>query len=225
MVHCFQGVEGLKAAGIADDMWRLRYRTFIEEQKWPLPSSKQREWDCYDDEDAVYLVSFDNDGAISASARLIPTTGDFLMRDIFAHLVSDISALPTGPSVVEFTRYFVRSDLVKSRRLIQLTGEIFCSVFEHCLDAGVDTFLAIVDIRVLPQLYELGWTIKPLGLPGAFGGGVSENGGGRAIAIQVDITTSALHSTAACRQVALPVLSAHDDFIRTPQIDPTMSVN
>lgn len=210
MAQVFEGVKALNAAGIADSMWRIRYRTFVEEQKWALPSNQQREWDCYDDDDAAYIVKFDDDGEICAGARLIPTTNDFLMRDIFSHLVDNIPALPVGPCTVEFTRYFIRSDLVKTRRVIQLTGEIFCAVFEHCLDEGVDTFLAIVDVRILPQLYEMGWKIMPLGMPGEFGGGTTAIGGGSAIAIQVAVSEEALKSTASVRKVTLPSLSVAD---------------
>lgn len=206
MVQVFEGVTALNAAGIADAMWRVRYKTFIEEQNWPLPSSQKREWDSYDDDDATYIVSLDKDGEICGSARLIPTTNDFLMRDIFSHLVSDVSTLPIGPCTLEFTRYFVRSDLVRTRRVIQLTGEIICAVLEHCLDAGVDTLLIVVDVRLLPQFYEMGWKIKPLGIPSEFGGGEETLGGGRVIAIQAEVTEATLKSTAAVRKVSLPSL-------------------
>lgn len=207
MVQVFEGVSALSQYGIADAMWRVRYNTFVLEQKWPLPSNRKREWDCYDDDDAAYIVKFDEHGEICAGARLIPTTNDFLMKDIFSHLLSDEKDLPIGPCTVEFTRYFVRSDIVKTRSVIKITGEIFCAVFEHCLNEGIDTFLAVVDARIVPQLYEMGWTIKPLGTPGEFGGGKGAIGGGSAIAIQVDVSSSGLKSTAKARRVALPVLA------------------
>ena len=206
MVQVYRGVKELERAGCAEEMWRVRYRTFVEEMKWPLPSRNGMERDCYDDDAAVYLVSRDDDRRIKASARLIPTTTPFLMDDIFAHLVNDPRALPRGPTVIEFTRYFIRSDVSRSRDVIRTAGEIFCGIFEFCLNEGVDTMLAVVDTRILPQAYEMGWSPTPLGMPCDFGGGPDAVGGGSALAIKVDITEKALRSTAHLRRVSLPAL-------------------
>ncbi len=207
MVHVFQGTQELKRAGLAEDMWRVRYKTFVEEQKWPLPSFNKQERDCYDDDAATYLVTLDEENKIKASARLIPTTTPFLMEEIFPHLVENPKDLPRNPTTVEFTRYFIRSEYGRSRDIIKTAGSIFCSIFEHCLNEGIDTMLAVVDTKILPQAYEMGWKPKPLGLPGDFGGGPNAEGGGTAVAIQVNITQAALEATAQLRRVALPVLT------------------
>ena len=211
MVQVFRGTQALERAGYAEEMWRLRYKTFIEEQKWPLPSFRGLERDCYDDESAIYLTSFDTDNRIKASARLIPTSTPFLMEEVFSYLVNDISALPKGPTVVEFTRYFIRSDLARSRDVIRTAGGIFCSIFEYCLNEGIDTMLAVVDTRILPQAYEMGWNPAPLGTPGEFGGGPDAIGGGVAVAIKVDITEAALRSTANLRRISLPALNSFEN--------------
>ena len=207
MVQAFRGVEALERAGIAEDMWRIRHQTFIEEQKWPLPSRNGMERDCYDDDGAIYLVSFDQQGKIKGGARLLQTTTPFLLEEVFPHLVQDPALLPKGPTVVEFTRYFIRSDLTRSREVLRTAGEIFCSIFEYCLDEGIDTMLAVVDMRIMPQAYEMGWQPKCLGLPAFFGGGPDAVGGGSATGIRVDITEEALRSTAHRRRVSLPALT------------------
>jgi acyl-homoserine lactone synthase len=225
MVHVFRGVENLKRHGLAEEMWRVRYDTFIEELKWPLPSRNKQERDCYDDDGATYLVSFDESNRIKASARLIPTTTPFLMEEIFPHLVESPRDLPRGPTTIEFTRYFIRSDLMRSRGVIRTAGEIFCSIFEYCLNEGIDTMLAVVDTKILPQAYEMGWQPTPLGIPGDFGGGPNALGGGTAVAIKVDINESALRSTAHARRVSLPTLT-HGENVPAPRpISPAITLN
>jgi acyl-homoserine lactone synthase len=206
MIKCFRGRKALKTAGIDRDYSRLRYKTFIQEQQWPLSHRNGEEWDIYDTDDAVYIMAFDAHQKIMGGARMLPTTQAFLMEDVFGHLVDTSGVLPKGPAIMEFTRYFIRSDIVRSRQLIQSVGQILCAVMEWSLDEGLESMLLVVDMSLLPQLYEMGWKVRPLGLPGAFGGGTDAVGGGMAAAVCVEISDAALMSTAALRHVQLPVL-------------------
>jgi acyl-homoserine lactone synthase len=206
MIKCFKGRQGLRSAGIEREYGHLRYRTFVEEQGWPLSHRNGEEWDIYDTNDATYILAFDAQDNISGGARMLPTTQSFLMEDVFDHLIDSSNSIPVGPNVVEFTRYFIRSDIVRSRHIVNSVGTLLCGVLEWSLDQGLEKLLIVTDMKLFSQFHEVGWKIRPLGLPGDFGGGLASDGGGMAIAVQVDISDEALASTAARRHIQLPTL-------------------
>lgn len=88
-----------------EQMFRLRYKIFIEEKGWELPFAKDGiEKDQYDHEDTIYLLSFDNNRNILGSIRLTPTTSQNMLQDIFPHLVE--REIPAGRPVWETSRGF-----------------------------------------------------------------------------------------------------------------------
>jgi acyl-homoserine lactone synthase len=221
MIKCFKGRKALKTAGLDREYGRLRYKTFILEQQWPLSHRNGEEWDIYDTEDACYILAFDSQKKIIGGARMLLTTQAFLMEDVFGHLIDTSGGLPKGPAIMEFTRYFIRSDVVRSRQLIQSVGQILCAVMEWSLDQGLESILIVTDLKLFSQFHEVGWKVRPLGLPGEFGGGAEAIGGGMAVAVHVEISDAALISTAARRHVQLPVLGT----TRPLPIEPIVSIH
>jgi acyl-homoserine lactone synthase len=208
MVRVFKGRKALKQAGIEKEFGQLRYRTFIEEMAWPLSHIRGQEWDVYDTDYATYILAFDKNGAISGGIRMLPTTEPFLMQEVFGHLVDDSILLPKGPVIMEITRYFVRSDIVASRKVVETAGSILCAMLEWSLDEGLEKILIVSDMKLFPQLKEVGWNARPLGLPQEFGGGLGAVGGGSAVALEVEISDDMLLSTAHRRRIQLPVLKS-----------------
>lgn len=206
MVQLYRGVSALKRAGIDKQMWRARYDIFIEMRGWNLPHRDKQERDNYDTEDAHYLVSFTDDGRIKGSARLIPTTYNHLLSDVFSHLVSPHHSIPQGSAVVEMTRYFVHPENAQQYSLTAAAGEILCAMLEYAQDEGITTIVAVTDMWCLDQVLEMNWTVRPLGLPQPYGGGPDIPGGGTAIAVAISVTDEAITNTALMRKVSLPAL-------------------
>jgi N-acyl-L-homoserine lactone synthetase len=82
---------------LLDQMFRMRAREFRDRLKWDVVVVDGREIDDYDNEDATYLLVVKN-GKVTASVRLIPTTGRIMLRDHFFRIDPD-------PSVWEATRF------------------------------------------------------------------------------------------------------------------------
>jgi N-acyl-L-homoserine lactone synthetase len=82
---------------LLDQMFRMRAREFRDRLKWDVVVVDGREIDDYDNEHATYLLVV-KDGRVTASVRLIPTTGRIMLRDHFFRIDPD-------PSVWEATRF------------------------------------------------------------------------------------------------------------------------
>ncbi|MEM9286804.1 MAG: acyl-homoserine-lactone synthase [Pseudomonadota bacterium] len=210
MLQVFDGTDELKKAGLYEKMWVARYQVFVQDLGWSLPHKNQKEKDLYDTPEAIYLVNCDGTGNIVSSARLLPTTMPFLMDEIFGYLIDPNKIVPKGQTVLELTRYFINPKYSSLRDVQRLSGEIFCGVMEYCVEEAITSLLIVMDTRFLPQLQEIGWDWRPLGLPREFGGGPNVHGGGHALAVEVLPSEAALQASTQRRNVALPNLIRSD---------------
>jgi acyl homoserine lactone synthase len=86
---------------------RYRHEVFVQRLGWKLPCPDGIELDQFDREDTVYVVALDkHSGAIRGMARLLPTTGPYLLRDIFPALLHG-SPAPASPNIWEISRFAV----------------------------------------------------------------------------------------------------------------------
>ncbi|WP_186196962.1 acyl-homoserine-lactone synthase [Burkholderia gladioli] len=91
---------------LAADLGSYRYRVFVEQLGWQLPSEDDKyERDQFDRDDTVYVVGRDASGDICGCARLLPTTRPYLLHEVFPHLLSADIAAPRSPEVWELSRF------------------------------------------------------------------------------------------------------------------------
>ncbi|MDN5925059.1 MAG: GNAT family N-acetyltransferase, partial [Xanthomonadales bacterium] len=92
----------------ADDAVALstyRYQVFVEHLGWELPQQEVgRERDQFDGQDTVYAWARDSHGSICGCARLLPTTGAYLLEQVFPQLLDGASP-PHAADVWELSRY------------------------------------------------------------------------------------------------------------------------
>jgi acyl homoserine lactone synthase len=80
-----------------------RYRIFVERLGWPLQCRQGHEADEFDVPDATHLVvRLDQD--IVGYARMLPTTGPYLLEAHFAHLLNGAPP-PKSGLIVELSRF------------------------------------------------------------------------------------------------------------------------
>ncbi len=90
--------------------------------------------------------------------------------------------------------------VVKSRRDDrtmggQTRGMVICGVLEHCLDNGIASLTALIEMFWLPLFHSMGWNLIPLGLPELIDGEWS-------IAVRMPIDENTLASTRAFHGIA-----------------------
>lgn len=86
---------------------RYRHEVFVKRLGWELACVDGREVDQFDREDTVYVVALNKrTGAIRGTARLLPTTRPYLLREVFPALLGDMPA-PSSADVWELSRFAV----------------------------------------------------------------------------------------------------------------------
>jgi acyl-homoserine lactone synthase len=76
---------------------------------------------------------------------------------------------------------------------------VICGVLEHCLDNGITSLTALIEMFWLPLFHSMGWNLIPLGLPELISGEWS-------IAVKMPIDRTTLESTRAFHGIAGGVL-------------------
>jgi N-acyl-L-homoserine lactone synthetase len=86
-------------------MARYRHRVFVEMLGWPLQTREQGlEFDQFDREDTMYVVARDACDDVVGTARLLPTTRPYLLRELFPQLLHG-QPMPSTPRIWELSRF------------------------------------------------------------------------------------------------------------------------
>lgn len=144
-----------------DSMFELRHRIFKERMDWDVNSRNGKERDVYDLLRPVYLLATDDEnGSIEGTWRLLPTTGPYMLRDVFPELL-DGSTAPESPLVWETSRFAVEMDADGNDRrntVNRVTSELFAGLVEWALLYGIQEVVTVYDVRVGRLLNKIGVT-------------------------------------------------------------------
>ena len=170
--------------------FRLRHEIYVVERNWTnLTRPDGLERDQFDNEDATYILASEK-GQIIGGSRLVPTTRPHLLSEVFPYLAS-VRGLPRAVDIYEWTRMFVVKNRRDGRTMGgQTRGVVICGVLEHCLDNGITSLTALIEMFWLPLFHSMGWNLTPLGLPELINGEWS-------IAVKMAIDENTLASTRA----------------------------
>lgn len=143
---------------IAAALHRLRYRVFHERLGWRVAVDGGLERDSFDDLDPYYLLACDDRGNLVGTWRMLPTTGPYMLRDVFPHLL-DGSEAPRDAAIWEGSRFAV--DCLSHRKIGlgtpgKITGEIFAAVVEFGLALGLREIVTVYDRRIARLLPRIG---------------------------------------------------------------------
>lgn len=206
----------LHAAKI-DEMHAWRKKVFIDENGWNLTQIEGREYDQYDDDQAIYILEYEDNGDLVHAQRMRPTAERSMLTDVFP------SAIAAGPRSImdgetwEMTRGFVTPKYrIASRD--DLRAAMRVTILELALEAGVKRIVSFIDVRLLPYFVNSAYRFAPLGLPVPYGEGSG-------VAIEIEVSQTAIRHMAETRNVAslLPrKAEARDaDGKLPPTVDPT----
>lgn len=98
------GTAGELHSGIEAALAAYRYRVFVEELGWPLPSRDGLERDEFDRVDTLYVVARDEHGRVCGCGRLLPTDKPYLLSEVFPELMGGLP-LPASPTIWELSRF------------------------------------------------------------------------------------------------------------------------
>ncbi|WP_420347083.1 acyl-homoserine-lactone synthase [Pelagibius sp.] len=132
-------------------MFQQRFRVFRQRLGWDVSSEAGEERDGFDTLYPTYLLASDQDGALVGSWRFLPTTGPYMLRDVFPELLEGEKA-PYHPLVWEGSRFAVEGRSTRGRT----SSELLCAVTETCLAMGIRELITVYDARMERLLPRLG---------------------------------------------------------------------
>lgn len=86
------------------DLARYRYDVFVGRLGWNLPCPAGYDQDQFDTPQALHVVASDDADQILGYARLLPTTGEYLLAALFPELLGAAQP-PCDPRIWELSRY------------------------------------------------------------------------------------------------------------------------
>jgi N-acyl-L-homoserine lactone synthetase len=147
-----------------DEMHRARARVFKDRLGWDVFVENGHETDRYDLlEQVSYLLTVDETGRSTGSLRLLPTTGDTMMRNEFAGFFSEPVDI-VSPTTLECTRFCVHPIELPGRSCDPRTvsSDLLIGLCETCLRSGYDSILGLYNSHMTRVYRRIGWNPDPL---------------------------------------------------------------
>ncbi len=146
-----------------------RHRVFVEMLGWKLHCQNGFELDQFDRSDTVYVVSQDFSGQVNGCARLLPTSGPYLLGEIFPQLLNDNSP-PNAPDVWELSRFAAVDFSQQPRSAIrQFSSDIAVALLRESMACaarhGAKALITVSPIAVERLLQHAGFRAHRAGPP------------------------------------------------------------
>lgn len=138
-------------------MHQLRRTVFRERLTWDVNVINGLEIDQFDLPEAHYLVHYAPDGRVNACTRLLPTTGPYLLADVFPELVD--GEMPRAHDIWESTRFCADQATAPAN----IAAALMAGMLEFGRYAGLRAYVSVSDIRMEPIMRRAGWNPVRLG--------------------------------------------------------------
>lgn len=138
-------------------MHQLRRTVFSERLGWSVNVVNGLELDQFDLPEAHYLVHYASDGRVNACTRLLPTTGPYLLADVFPELVD--GEMPRAHDIWESTRFCADQATAPGN----IAAILMAGMLEFGQYAGLRAYVSVSDIRMEPIMRRAGWNPIRLG--------------------------------------------------------------
>ena len=116
---------------------RYRHQVFVEKLGWQLDCDDGLEIDRFDTPSTLYVIAHSEEGKVIGGARLLPTTGPYLLADVFPQLLNGVPA-PRSPEVWELSR-FAAVDLDQARSAHgQFSSPVAVGLLRAAIEAASD---------------------------------------------------------------------------------------
>jgi N-acyl-L-homoserine lactone synthetase len=176
---------------------RLRYRMFVERQKWNVPSYRQIEYDEFDTPAATYIVTVDEQHRALGTARLIPTTRPYMIESLWPNMVN--TGLPRSDSIWEASRFGCDRDLDSASRH-QVVAHLILGCQEFGIANRISQYIGVMPIRISKHV------ITANGCPVTHVGPMLRMHGHKIAAAYIDVSPSILEAVRHHTGIHGPVL-------------------
>jgi acyl-homoserine lactone synthase len=180
-----------------DDYFRARHAVYVKERGWKeLDRPDGREIDQYDTDKAIHLIALEGSRVVGGH-RFIPTTGPNMIAEVFPHLT--VAGPLCAADAYETSRIFVVRDRRGDQSFPKVESLVLAGTIEFALVEGIKKITFVMETWWFPRLEEIGWRLRPLGLP-------YDVKGMSCLAVSVDVNEETWIATCQARFVGGPVL-------------------
>jgi acyl homoserine lactone synthase len=167
-VDMIEGTREELRSELKSGLASYRYQVFVESLGWSLPCEIGVEWDQFDRLNTIYVIAKEAGGEICGCARLLPTTGSYLLSEVFPYLLGDMPP-PRDPQIWELSRFSTR--VVDRRRTKSAQDarsrfrDIFAAVVLAATKRGARRLITFTTIGVERILRSIGIHAHRIGAP------------------------------------------------------------
>jgi N-acyl-L-homoserine lactone synthetase len=147
-----------------DQMFRARAAVFHDRLGWNVNVRQGMEYDRYDEEeDPAYVVSMDEQGSHLGSLRLLPTTGETMLRNEFAGFFSEPVDV-MSPTAWECTRFCVHSTTAENANGAgqRVSSELLIGLCDLALSSGIVHIVGLYETHMTRVYRRIGWSPEAL---------------------------------------------------------------
>ena len=144
--------------------YRLRHKVFAEALKWVPETDDRQEVDLYDLW-GVTLGLVRNDGAVVGVARLIPSSGQFMLENEFGALLPDGYQIRKTSDTAEITRLAVDPEIRDKGLSSKMMLVLLKGVYQWAVENNIRYYYLEVEHRFFRTLRALGFPCEMIGKP------------------------------------------------------------
>jgi N-acyl-L-homoserine lactone synthetase len=135
---------------------------FAETLRWVPPTEDGQEMDMYDLW-GVTIGLFHSNGVLLGMARLLPSSGKFMLENEFGALLPGDYAIRKAPDTAEITRLAVSPDIHDSKLSTRILLGVLKGIYQWAIENGIRYYYLEVEHRFLRALRMLGFPCQPIG--------------------------------------------------------------
>jgi N-acyl-L-homoserine lactone synthetase len=159
MIKILTSADRTREPKLFRQMFEGRASIFADRLNWEVEVVDGQEIDRYDElEHTLYIVALDQHGDVAGSLRLLPTTGETMMRNEFATFFDEPVDV-ISPSIIECTRFCVhRPSLDQPGDVARaVSSELSIALCELCLSSGFEQVLGLYNAPMDRVYRRIGW--------------------------------------------------------------------
>lgn len=141
----------LENHSVMSQIWALRYRVFCEEKQWIPENPEKTDIDEFDALDVKHFACFDNNRRVVGYFRLLPTTGPYMLKDVFPVLMGG-KPLPCDEHILESSRFVIDRNLAQDRNdlsnVAKVTSALLIALFEYAEKNNISAVVSVCDLSV-----------------------------------------------------------------------------
>jgi N-acyl-L-homoserine lactone synthetase len=170
MTTITSGISSQFESGLLESMHEFRHDVFVRRLGWSLPLIDQTERDQYDHEQTLYVTISDPAGRVTASARLLPTTGRYMLPELFPQLLGGRGA-PRDAGIWELSRFatYMREGEGRMLTCSKTSLGLFKAVLAFGREHDIERFLFVTCIAVERLMLRHGFDANRIAKPALVG--------------------------------------------------------